>query len=383
MARPTLGLSVLATVATVESLHPFRGKGRSINEPKPVGIRDLVAPPGDVKLRPERRWYVIGGFFFLLFLLLVGRLYVLQVKDHKQSVGQVTSNSIRKASIPASRGLILDRNGTPLVNNVTTVEIRLSRAEATLDPVDRGHAGVAHRTQRSARSPATSPTRPTTRTNRRRSWPTRRRTSCSSSSCTRRSSRACRCLNVSQRSYPLGGSVGSQVLGYVGPISENEIKAHPGAGYQTDSTLARPASKPSTRSICAAKTARSTIEVGAKGNVIGTLHTTQPTVGRLGRAQHRRRDCKRRSTGSCKSDILHDRTVPDPRFGILPQAINGAAVVLDVNNGAVLAMSSYPSYNLSSFVNGLSEAEFKHLIPRAPSTTTRSRVSTRPAARSS
>ena len=27
------------------SLHPFRGKGRSINEPKPVGIRDLVAAP--------------------------------------------------------------------------------------------------------------------------------------------------------------------------------------------------------------------------------------------------------------------------------------------------------------------------------------------------
>ena len=38
------------------------------------------------------------------------------------------------ATIPASRGLILDRNGTPLVDNVTTVEIRLSRAEATLNP---------------------------------------------------------------------------------------------------------------------------------------------------------------------------------------------------------------------------------------------------------
>jgi len=36
--------------------------------------------------------------------------------------------------------------------------------------------------------------------------------------------------------------------------------------------------------------------------------------------------------------------------------------VLDVNNGAVLAMSSYPSYNLSSFVNGLSDAQFKHLL---------------------
>ena len=54
----------------------------------------------------------IGGFFFILFLLLVGRLYVLQVKDHTQSSDEVASNAIRKVSIPASRGLILDRTGS-------------------------------------------------------------------------------------------------------------------------------------------------------------------------------------------------------------------------------------------------------------------------------
>jgi len=56
MARSSLGIAVFATVAPWSSLHPFRGKGRSINEPKPVGIRDLVAAPGDVKLRPS-----VGG----------------------------------------------------------------------------------------------------------------------------------------------------------------------------------------------------------------------------------------------------------------------------------------------------------------------------------
>jgi len=77
--------------------------------------------------------------------------------------------------------------------------------------------------------------------------------------------------------------------------------------------------------------------------------------------------------GILKSDILHDRTVPDPRSGVLPKAINGAAVVLDVNNGAVLAMSSYPSYNLSSFVNGLSTPSSSICSRSARSTTTRSR----------
>ena len=328
------------------SLHPFRGKGRSINEPKPVGIRDLVAAPGDVKLRPERRWYVIGGFFFLLLLVLIGRLYVLQIKDHKQSVAQVTQNAIRKVSIPASRGLILDRTGAPLVNNVTTVEIRLSRAEATLDPSIEGTlasltglkvnqiasdlANKAYDPYQPAPILANAPANivqfiklhPG-------EFP------------------GVSVLDVSQRTYPLGGNVGSQVLGYVGPVSEDEAgKTGIEAFYQK---------------YLRGRNGTSQIKVGALGNVIGTLKTTQPQVGdsvvlNIDGGLQKALD------GILKADILHDRTVPDPRSGILPQAINGAAVVMDVNNGAVLAMSSYPSYNLSTFVNGLSEAEYHHLI---------------------
>jgi penicillin-binding protein 2 len=328
------------------SLHPFRGQGRSINEPKPVGIRDLVAAPGDVKLRPERRWYVIGGFFFLLFLLLVGRLYVLQIKDHEQSVKQVAENSLRKASIPASRGLILDRNGTPLVNNVTTIEIRLSRAEATLDPAIEGTlASLTNQTVAQIAgdlsNKAYDPYQPA---------PILQNAPANIVQFIKLHAKefpGVSVLNVSQRSYPLGGNVGSQVLGYVGPISENEAgKTGIEAFYEK---------------YLRGHNGTSTIEVGALGNVISTLKTTQPKVGdsvvlNIDAGLQKALD------GILASDILHDRTVPDPRSGLLPQAINGAAVVLDVNNGAVLAMSSYPSYNLSSFVNGLSEAEYKHLI---------------------
>ena len=328
------------------SLHPFRGKGRSINEPKPVGIRDLVAAPGDVKLRPERRWYVIGGFFFLLLLVLIGRLYVLQIKDHKQSVAQVTQNAIRKVSIPASRGLILDRTGAPLVNNVTTVEIRLSRAEATLDPsiegtlasltglkVNQIASDLANRAYDPYQPAPILANAPANIVQFIKLHPGE--------------FPGVSVLDVSQRTYPLGGNVGSQVLGYVGPVSEDEAgKTGIEAFYQK---------------YLRGRNGTSQIKVGALGNVIGTLKTTQPQVGdsvvlNIDGGLQKALD------GILKADILHDRTVPDPRSGILPQAINGAAVVMDVNNGAVLAMSSYPSYNLSTFVNGLSEAEYHHLI---------------------
>jgi penicillin-binding protein 2 len=325
-----------------------------------VGIRDLVASPGDVKTRPERRWYVIGGFFFLLFLLLVARLYVLQIKDHEQSVDQVAQNSLRIATIPASRGLILDRNGTPLVNNVTTVEIRLSRAEATLNPKIEGT--LASLTGQSVtqivgdlNDKAYNPYQPA---------PILANAPANIVQFIKLHASefpGVSVLDVSRRSYPLGGNVGAQVLGYVGPITENEIKAHPGAGYQTDSTIGKTGIEAFYEQYLRGHDGTNTIEVGANGNVLGTIHTTQPKIGdsvvlNIDAGLQQALD------GILKSDILHDRTVPDPRSGVLPQAINGAAVVLDVNNGAVLAMSSYPSYNLSSFVNGLSDSQFHHLL---------------------
>ena len=342
------------------SLHPFRGQGRSINEPKPVGIRDLVAAPGDVKLRPERRWYVIGGFFLLLFLLLVARLYVLQIKDHQQSVAQVDALSLHVATIPASRGLILDRNGKPLVNNVTTVEIRLSRAEATLNPKIEGT--LASLTGQSVKqivgdlaNQAYSPYQPA---------PILANAPANIVEFIKLHASefpGVSVLDVSRRTYPLGGNVGSQVLGYVGPITKNEIQAHPGAGYQTDSTIGQTGIESFYEQYLRGHDGTSTIEVGATGNVIGTLKTTQPKIGdsvvlNIDAGLQKALD------GILASDILHDRTVPDPRSGVLPAAINGAAVVMDVNNGAVLAMSSYPSYDLSSFVNGLSDAQFHHLL---------------------
>jgi len=139
-------------------------------------------------------------------------------------------------------------------------------------------------------------------------------------------------LDVSRRSYPLGGNVGSQVLGYVGPITGNEIAAHPGAGYQTDSTIGQTGIEAFYEQYLRGHDGTNTIEVGSNGSVIGTLHTTQPKIGD---SVVLNIDAGLQSAldGILKSDILHDRTVPDPRSGVLPKAINGAAVVLDVNNG--------------------------------------------------
>jgi cell division protein FtsI/penicillin-binding protein 2 len=97
-----------------------------------------MASPDEVESRPARRWIVIGGFFVILFLALIVRLFFLQVVDYQASVNTVASNSLRAITIPATRGEILDRQGNPLVNNITTTEIRLSREDAALYPAVKG-----------------------------------------------------------------------------------------------------------------------------------------------------------------------------------------------------------------------------------------------------
>ncbi len=62
------------------------------------------------------------------------------------------------------------------------------------------------------------------------------------------------------------------------------------------------------------------------------------------------------------AQILQDRRTPDVEdHNKLPPAINGAAIVLNPQNGQVLAMASYPTYDLNEWVGGISTANFAAL----------------------
>jgi penicillin-binding protein 2 len=342
------------------SLHPFRGRGRTINEPKPVGIRDLMASPDEVGARPARRWIVIGGFFLILLVALIVRLFFLQVVDYQASLAAVQFNSLRFTTIPATRGVILDRAGKPLVTNVTTTEIRLSRAEAVLHPTIKGSLsaltglsvqkinGDLSNKQYDQYQPAPIMSNAPARVIEfiklhPGEFP------------------GVSVLDASTRSYPNGGSVGAQVLGYVGPITQTEINANPNQGYQTDSTYGKTGIENYYEQYLRGKDGTSTLEVNVNNQILGAVKTTEPTVGDSV-VLNIDTPLQKALDGYLASEILADRHSVDPVSGKVPEALNGAAVVLDPNNGDVLAMASYPSYNLDSFVNGLSNSAFHQLL---------------------
>ncbi|NNN08879.1 MAG: penicillin-binding protein 2 [Acidimicrobiaceae bacterium] len=342
------------------SLNPFRGRGRQINEPRPVGIRDLVASPEEVQARPERRWRIIGGFFSLLLILLIGRLFMLQILEHSASVATVRSNSLHVATIPASRGLIVDRNGNPLVTNVTTTEILLSRQQAYLNPSVIGAlATITHQSVATVQNDLTnvqySPYQPA---------PVMTDAPTSVVQFIKLHPGefpGVSVQGVTQRSYPLGGNTASQLLGYVGPITGAEMAANPTFNYTTNSTYGKTGIENFYEQYLRGIDGTSTIEVSAQGNILGAVQKTPPQQGdsvilNVDAGLQKALD------GYLASDITLVRRTLDPVSGILPPALNGAAIVMDVNTGAVLAMSSYPSFDLSSFVNGLSQATFNSLL---------------------
>jgi penicillin-binding protein 2 len=342
-----------------ESINPFRGRGRAINESKPVGIRDLVASPDEVRTRPERRWKIIGGFFLALLALLLGRLFMLQILEHNASVATVNANSLRVSAIPATRGVIYDRNGAPLVTNTTTTEIRLSRAEAALFPPIKG--ALASLTGLSVAqinadlsNVQYDPYQPAPILNNAPSnvvefiklhpseFP------------------GVTVLNVSLRSYPNGGNVGAQVLGYVGPIGQ-VTPAQLSQGYRTDSSIGKTGIESYYEQYLRGRDGSQTLEVNAQGQILGATHTTQPKIG-SSVVLNIDTGLQKALDGYLSANILKVRSSIDPTTGKLPPALNGAAIVLNPNNGQVLAMSSYPSFDLNSFITGLSNSQYKDLI---------------------
>src|ERR1700753_2684887 len=79
--------------------------------------------------RFEQRSLIAGVLMFLLTLTLIGRLYLLQVVRHDYYADLSQGNRVRTEPIPASRGLILDRNGAVLVNNEPAYQLELTREQ--------------------------------------------------------------------------------------------------------------------------------------------------------------------------------------------------------------------------------------------------------------
>ena len=74
---------------------------------------------------PNSRKSVLLTVFIGIYCILFFQYFNLQILNYEKYKRQSEDNSIRKLSISAPRGIIYDRNGVPLVDNMPIYEVKV------------------------------------------------------------------------------------------------------------------------------------------------------------------------------------------------------------------------------------------------------------------
>jgi len=289
----------------------------------------------------SRRAALLAGAQVTLLGMLVGRLYQLQVLDSSRYKMLADENRINMRLLAPRRGRILDRFGAPMAVNrenfrVLLIAERAQDVTRTLDnlarliPINERDRKRVMREVRKRRSFVPITVRENLH------WREVARIEVNAPDLPGV------VIDVGQsREYPLGEDV-SHLLGYVAAVSENDQTGEPLLelpGYRIGKSGIEKRYDIDLRG----KAGNSQLEVNALGRVIRELS---------------------RQEGQPGDDLLLTIDLELQNFvtGKLRDKLSAAAVVLDANNGAVLALSSVPGYDPNAFNLGLSHEEWRAIV---------------------
>ena len=287
------------------------------------------------------RTAVAGAVIAVLVGVLLFRVSYLQVLRHGYYETRSQDNRMRVQVMPPVRGLIYDRNGVILADNLPAYRLEIVPEQVedlstTLDRLaniieirdadrDRFHERVA-------------------KTPRFRGVPIR--------------------LNLSQREvarfevnrgdfpgveiragltrhYPLG-AVAAHLVGYVGGITVQDLRRVDEKRYRGSNHIGKSGVEYSYESRLHGEPGSRVVETNASGRALRELEMNRPTAGE-------------------SLYLTIDARLQKAAFDALGDQ-DGAVVAMDPNTGGLLALVSKPSYDPDLFVDGISHINYKRLI---------------------
>ncbi|MFZ4517085.1 MAG: penicillin-binding protein 2 [Microthrixaceae bacterium] len=332
------------------------------------------------------RLSALGIVALSLFLALFVRLWFLQGIDRQRFEVESASNRLRVINEEGPRGRILDRNGKVLVDNRTSIVVALDREPIRKLTDERREAEFAD-----LADTLTSLGVPTKLGTVQKRYEDKRYAPQEYVPIAEDvpenvelflAERAERFPGVvverrTIRSYPYG-QLAAQIVGYVGEINEEELVARGGTPpsvpgtttstvppstvttvpglppkpYQPGDTIGKGGVERAYESYLRAVPGKRTIEVNARGDLIDVVKNTDPVSG----------DDVWLSIDidlQAHAERLLEAKVRSVRGGLTKEgyrknAPQGSVVVLEPTTGQVLAMASYPGYDPSILVNGIS-----------------------------
>lgn len=289
----------------------------------------------------SRRAVLLGGAQAAVFGALAGRLYYLQVLDADRYALLADENRINHRLLPPERGRILDRHGVPVAINSSTYRVMIVAEQA---------GDVRARLADLARLIELTPDRVdevvAMAGAHRKFVPITVREDLGWSEVSRIAVNAHRLPGVRLdgglvRTYP-SGEVMAHILGYVGPVAEDELTGDP------------------LLSLPEYRHGKNGIEKVYNETLKGSAGLSRFEVNAVGREI---KEFDRRE-GEPGSDVTLTIDLDLQRFAhqVLAGTVSGSAAVVDVHSGEVLALASYPSFDPAAFVAGLSGKEWRRLV---------------------
>ena len=161
------------------------------------------------------------------------------------------------------------------------------------------------------------------------------------------------------RSYPQG-DMAAQILGHLGEIDADELKEQHFKGYAAGDVVGKDGLEDTYDTWLRGRDGVARIEVDA----LGRPKQTEPVGGRMAEPGHTLVTTLDAEVQAAAEEALRTGISLAHKDGKYA-ANGGAAVVLDVRNGEILGMASYPTYDPSVWVGGISTKDYKQLTRKS------------------
>ena len=314
-----------------------------------------------MNLRSRLSLLVIQIFIISLMVALLGRLFYLQVAAAPRYKDAALSIQSRDVVTPATRGLIVDSSGVPLALNKVGVAITVDRTkidkqedkgEAVLRSLAKllklNYVDVFQRTRlcgelekgkragcwtgsRFQPIPITKDADPTLAlqiVERSDLFP------------------GIDAQPIAIRSYPANVGVNAaHLLGYIGPLTDGDLAGDNGRSYFRSESIGKAGLEIQYDEYLRGTPGIKTVIVDRKEAVTSTGKVTNPIGG-----NHLVTSIDVRLQAASEK-ALADAVARSRANGF--RADGGAAVVMDIRNGSILALASYPTYDPNAYERGL------------------------------
>jgi penicillin-binding protein 2 len=312
---------------------------------------------------------VVQVLIFSLLIGLLGRLFYLQVAAGPKYRDAALSIQSRDVVTPATRGLIVDSSGVPLALNRVGIAVTVDRTKIDLQP-DKGvavlqalakllkldYADIYQRTRLCGELPKGAKAGCWTGSRFQPIPITKEADPEIALKIVERSDEypGVSATPVSIRNYPGNAGVNAaHMLGYIGPLTENDLAGGNGRSYYRSESIGKAGLEIQYDEYLRGVPGIKTVIVDRKEAVTRTSQNSKPVGG-----DHLVTSIDARVQASVESALAD--AVRRARASGYPSD-GAAAVVMDVTNGQILALASYPTFDPNSYERGLTVAEAKNL----------------------